>query len=111
MKAKDELIRKYDEYKDRYNKIPKYRDFLKFADIHGRDLIAVFGRDAYTKLQQECGDDGNKLDFRRTPRESIMREYGNLTLELEELPRSSDWIYHQLKPSISGLEKPPHCIP
>lgn len=115
MKTKDELIRKYQEYKNRYETIPKYEDFLKFAVTHWGELVAVFGRNAYTKLQQECGDEGNKLDLKRTPQESIMRQYGALALNLlesgvEELPRSSDWIHHKLKPSIDGLRKPPHCI-
>lgn len=31
-------------------------------------------------------------------------------MELGKLPSSSHWIHHGLKPSISGLEKPPHFI-
>ncbi len=110
MTTKDDCIRKYAEYKDTNGTIPKKKDFFKFAGIHERQLTALFGREAYSKLQQECGDEANKLDFERTPRETIMRQYGDLALELEELPNSSDWIHRQLRPQISGLAKTPHFI-
>ncbi len=110
MTSKDDCILKYAEYKEAYGTIPKVRDFLKFAGIHGRQLTALFGRDAYSKLQRECGDEANKLDLERTPRETIMRQYGDLALKLGEPPNSSDWMHHRLRPSISGLEKSPHFI-
>lgn len=107
---KEEFIDKYREYKDAYGMIPKQRDFLKFVGVHSRQLTAMFGRDAFSKLQRECGDDANKLDLERTPRETIMRRYGDLALELGTLPNSSDWMHRQLRPSVAGLNKRPHCI-
>ncbi len=111
MTSKNDCIRKYNEYKDTHHAIPKKKDFYKFAGISERQLVSLYGRDAYTKLQKECGDEANKLNLERTPRKTIMRQYGDLALELGGLPNSSDWIYHRLKPSISGLEKSPHFIP
>src|SRR5438552_745862 len=108
--TKDDFIRKYAEYKQICGAIPKQRDFLKFVGVHSRQLTALFGRDAYSKVQRECGDDANKLDLVRTPVGTIMRQYGDLALELGTLPNSSDWIHHQLKPSIEGLNKRPHHI-
>lgn len=108
--TKDNFIRKYAEYKQIYGAIPKQRDFLKFVGVHKRQLTALFGRDAYSKVQRACGDDANKLDLVRTPMETIMRQYGNLALELGTLPNSSDWIHRQLKPSIEALYKRPHHI-
>ena len=108
--TKDDFIRKYAEYKQVCGAIPKQRDFLKFVGVHSRQLTALFGRDAYSKMQRECGDDANKLDLVRTPVETIMRQYGDLALELGTLPNSSDWIHRKLKPSIEGLSKRPHHI-
>lgn len=110
MTSKDDLIRKYKEYKDKHQAIPKFEDFCKFAGIPRRQLASLFGRDAYAKLQHECGDEANKLILERTPREAIMRRYGDLALKLGELPNSSDWMHSGLKPSISGLEQTPHFI-
>ena len=110
MTSKDDCILKYAEYKTTHGAIPKKKDFFKFAGIHERQLTTLFGRDAYSKLQRECGDEANKLDLERTPRETIMRQYGDLALELGMLPNSSDWIHHQLRPSIGGLGKKPHFI-
>jgi hypothetical protein len=111
MTSKDDCVRKYAEYKTIYKAIPKRDEFLKFAGIHERQLIALFGRDAYSKLQRECEDEANKLDLERTPRETIMRRYGDLALKSGVLPNSSDWMQHQLKPQIDGLRKRPHFIP
>lgn len=110
MTSKDDLVRKYKEYKDKHQAIPKLRDFCEFAETSSRQLASLFGRDAYAKLQQECGDEANKLILERTPREAIMRRYGDLALKLGELPNSSDWMHSGLKPSISGLEQKPHLI-
>lgn len=114
MISKDDCVRKYNEYKDNHRRIPKAEDFYEFAGINKRELQRVFGRDAYTELQKECGDEVNKWNLERTPRERIMRQYGDLALEtlerLRVLPNSSDWIHRGLRPSISGLEKKPHFI-
>ncbi|MBS0180983.1 MAG: hypothetical protein JSS39_01160 [Nitrospira sp.] len=110
IKTKEDFIRKYAEYKMAHGVVPKQREFLKYVGAHSRKLTALWGRDAYSKLQSECGDDPNKLDFERTPLEVIMRQYGDLALELGDLPNSSDWIYRDLRPSIAGLVKKPHFI-
>lgn len=110
IKTKEGFIHKYAEYKTAHGVIPKQREFLKYVGVHSRQLTALFGRDAYSKLQSECGDDPNKLDFERTPLEVIMRKYGDLALTLQDLPNSSDWIHHGLRPSIAGLAKKPHFI-
>lgn len=109
-KTRADFIAKYAEYKATHGCIPKQREFLKYVGVHSRQLTALFGRDAYSKLQTECGDYPNKLDFERTPLESIMRQYGDLALELGVLPNSSDWIHRGMKPSIGGLAKKPHFI-
>lgn len=110
MTSKETLLQKYEEYKKEFDRIPKYREFLRFAGIHGRVLVKIYGEDAYSKLQMECGDLANKLNLEKTPLEKIMRQYGDLALEAGKLPSSSVWIHQGLKPTISGLERSPHFI-
>src|SRR4030065_785237 len=110
MTSKDDCVQKYAEYKATHGAIPKKKDFFKFSGIHERQLTSLLGRDDYSKLQRECGDDANKLDFERTPREQIMRQYGDLALELGMLPNTSDWIHRGLRPTNAGLAKKPHFI-
>lgn len=108
--SKADCVQKYKEYKERHQGIPRKDDFYRFAKISEKQLVRLYGRDAYTKLQRECGDEANKLNLERTPKETIMRRYGDLALALKELPNSSDWSHHLLRPSISGLGKDPHFI-
>ncbi|MCX5721186.1 MAG: hypothetical protein NT179_04030 [Nitrospirae bacterium] len=98
------------EYKDSHQGIPLRDDFLRFAKIPKGQLGILYGRDAYTELQKDCGDQANKWSRERTPREKIMRQYGDLALDLKELPNSSDWIHRRLTPSITGLNKQPHYM-
>jgi len=110
MTTKEICIAKYQEYKATYNRTPKYKEYLKFSGVPKRHLIQLFGKDAYSNLQIECGDRPNKLNLVRAPNDKIMRQYGDLSIELGRLPTSSDWLYKGSKPSISGLERSPHNI-
>jgi hypothetical protein len=110
MTTKDDCVQMYAKYKTKHGAIPKKKEFFKFSGVCERQLTGLFGRDAYSQLQEVCGDVANKLNLERTPLELIMRQYGNLALQLCKLPNSSDWIFHNCKPAISGLAKHPHCI-
>ncbi len=108
--SKESCIQKYEEFKNKNARIPKHLEFMEFARLGGNDLIKIFGENAYSKLQVECGDIANKLSMERTPREKIMRQYGDLVLEMGKLPSIATWIHRDLKPSRSGLEGAPHFI-
>jgi len=110
MSSKDHCILKYNEYKRTYGAVPKFREFCKFAEITEGYLVTLYGRDAFAQLQRECGDVANKLMLERIPRDHIMKQYGDLALELNALPNSADWIYRKLVPGPSGLKKSPHSI-
>ena len=72
-------INEYKKLKELSNgKEPLLKKFLKFFNIHKRRLEEVFGGDAYTKLQQECGDSANKLLMERTSFTQILNHYGQL---------------------------------
>lgn len=110
MITKEDLIQKYKEFKEKNNEIPSVKEFCKYAGIHRRKLEQIYGDNAYSKFQIECGDIANKLNLVRTPREKIMRQYGDLALELGKLPLQSNWIHKGLRPTLEGIAKPPHSI-
>ncbi len=78
MISKEACIKKYKEFKKEYGRIPKLREFLKYAVVQQRVLIKFFGDDAYSKLQVECGDIANKLILERTPREKLCANMATL---------------------------------
>lgn len=109
MDNKTTLIEQYRQLKELNQGIkPLYKDFLKYANIHKRKLEEVFGRDAYTKLQQECGDDPNKLQLERTPLKQILDQYGQLIRKSNGLPVAADWIHAKFKPTPDALNKVHH---
>jgi hypothetical protein len=105
MITKEFCIHKYKEFKKEYGKIPKCREYCKYAGFDNRKLVELFEEDPYSKLQIECGDTPNKLSMDRTPLDKIMRQYGDLALELKKLPKYSNWSFRKLKPTEAGLNK------
>lgn len=104
--TKETCVQKYEQCKRSKNGgIPKYREFLKFADLDARQLMKLFGSSAYSKLQNAAGDAPNKIQMERTPIETIMQQYGRLVLELGEVPPYSEWYQRGLTPTESGLSK------
>jgi hypothetical protein len=89
-------------------KKPLYKDFLKFCNIQSRKLEAVFGGDAYTKLQQECGDKPNKLVMERTSLTHILDQYGQLVRKNQSLPVTGDWIQAKFNPTPDAINKVHH---
>lgn len=102
---KEEVIEQYKKLKELNNgKKPLYRDFLKFSGLHGRKLAEFYGSDAFSKLQEKCGDTPNKLILERTPLTEIFANYGELR-KLSYPPKASDWIHAKLKPTPDGINK------
>lgn len=107
---KNKLIQKYKEFKEINNKIPLRKEFLDYANINSRKLDQLYGDNAYSKFQEECGDAPNKLIMTRTPLEKIMHQYGDLALELERLPAQPNWRHKRFQPTVEALRKSPHFI-
>jgi hypothetical protein len=103
---KEHFIEQYQKLKDlNKGQKPLYRDFLKFCGVHKRKLDEVFGRNAYSKLQEECGDNPNLLVMERTPINQILDQYGELVRSNNSLPVIADWTQAKLKPSVEGISK------
>lgn len=110
MISKDDCILKYKEYKRIHGNVPKFKEFRTFAGITERDLVRLYGRDAFAKLQRECGDAANKLTLERAPRDGIMKQYGELAKKLGALPNTADWLHQALTPTSRSLARSPHFI-
>jgi hypothetical protein len=106
MDNRENFINQYKKFKALNNgKKPLYRDFLKYCKSHKRKLDEVFGKDAYSKLQEECGDNPNRLSLERTPITQILDQYGQLIKNTAGLPVGADWVQAKFKPTIEGLNK------
>src|ERR1035437_3838645 len=90
---------KRQEYIDKYNSFKKLNDgkkplrneFLKNFKIDDRNLAKVFGKDAYSTLQKECGDKPNKLELVGTEVSKILNQYGELARQHQRIPVQADW--------------------
>jgi arginine deiminase len=99
---KEKFIKQYKKLKDlNKGRKPLYKDFLKFCGIDKRKLYEVFGKNAYSKLQEECGDNTNRLLMARTPINQILNQYGELVRKSNSLPVGADWMQAKLKPSAN----------
>ena len=107
---KNFYIERYLKLKEQLGRKPKYREFLKTEKINRRHLDKIFGNSPFTKLQIECGDKPNKLIMERTPLDDIFKLFGNITRQLGKLPTQADWSFFDCKPTVSGIEHPPHNI-
>ena len=106
MNEKGKYIEKYKELKAINNgKKPLKKEFLHFCNIHERVLLKLYGKDSYSKLQQDCGDNPNKLQLVRTPITQILDQYGDLVRKHQRLPVTADWIEADFYPRYDGLRK------
>ncbi len=103
-------IKKYQKLKLAFGRTPKVREFYKEDGINKRAFEKCFGNNPYSKLQELSGDKLNRLELERTPTKQIFEQFGNIVEELNKLPTQVDWSYFECKPTVSGIEKPPHNI-
>ncbi len=106
MDIRETFIDQYQKLKElKSGKKPLKKEFLQFCKISELNLTKVFGKDAYSKLQQECGDKPNKLQMERTSITKILDQYGQLVRKHQRLPVTSDWIQADFYPRLDGLRK------
>jgi hypothetical protein len=110
MTTKEFAKERYVAQKAKIGRKPTADEYYEFSDIPEGRLVTLFGPSPYTKLQAECGDVPNKLEMARTPLDDIMRQYGDLALELQHLPTEPEWRHKGCRPARAGLRKPPHNL-
>lgn len=107
---KDIYIKEYLRLKETLGRKPKVREFYSVDNVTKGKFTKAFGNNPFSKLQAECGDTPNKLTLERTPTDVIYEQFGKITRQLGKLPTQTDWSYYDGKPTVSGIERPPHNI-
>jgi len=98
---------------DRYNKlkesgeIPTSTQFYKL--FSKRKLSQAFeGGNAWSRLQQLAGDSPTRFSKTKSNLDEVLIEWGTLARntikKYDKLPRQSDWEFHKIKPTVSGIE-------
>ncbi|ARU54584.1 hypothetical protein OLMES_0480 [Oleiphilus messinensis] len=103
-----EALEKYINLKKILGKVPSSREFAKVYSKKG--LSSLFpGGNAYSQLQKLAGDEPLVFSSVKSDLKQVLLNWGTLARttieEHQKLPVSSDWKYHLLTPSISGIEK------
>jgi hypothetical protein len=111
MTPKEQYLEQYKKLRELNNgKKPLLTEYYKFIKANGIDggnyqLRKTFGKDAYSRIQQECGDAPNKLEMVRAPVEKILNQYGELARRNNEVPASADWLEANYTPNPDGLRR------
>lgn len=82
---------------------PLRNEFLQFCKIGGKELDKTFGKDPYSKLQKNAGDDPNKLELERTPILEILENFGNLVRLHKRKIVMADWMEANYSPTPDGI--------
>lgn len=103
-KNRDFFIAKYKELKILNNGAkPLRNEFLIFCEIGGKKLEKLFGKDPYSKLQREAGDDPNKLELERTSISEILEKFGSLVRKHQRKIVAADWMEANYSPTPDGI--------
>ena len=101
---KDFLIAKYKELKSLNNGAkPLRNEFLDFCGIGGKKLDRLFGKDPYSKLQREAGDEPNKLELERSSISEILEKFGTLVRKHQRKIVAADWMEANYSPTPDGI--------
>ncbi|MDR2533163.1 MAG: restriction endonuclease [Tannerellaceae bacterium] len=101
---KNDILIEYKKLRDYLGKKPSSTEFYRETNISENDLIKIFGSKPYFKLVSECGDTPEAFGKQKSDLEQTLKQWGELARAKKELPVASDWIYHKLKPTVSGLK-------
>lgn len=103
--TKQEIILEYQNLKIKLGKSPSSTEFYKFTKVSKRKLSLTFGRNAYSTLVLECGDNPNRFSSKKSDLLEILVKWGKLALDLGKLPTAIEWQLSNCKPSESGIYK------
>ncbi len=95
-----------DYFKDEYIKLrtklgrkPKASEYYSLESIVKNQFVKTYGGDAFTKLQEDCGDSPNKLELERTDGEFILTQFGDLIKRLGKIPTQIEWVHFDCRPA------------
>lgn len=102
---KPSLVNSYLSLRSRLKIPPSLSEFLQEENISKYLLTSLYGKNAFSKLAQECGDTPNVFSSEKSDLAAILTEYGHLVRKLQRLPIGIEWSLEGKKPTISGITK------
>jgi hypothetical protein len=102
--TKDSIIAEYKKLKDHLGEPPSSRKFQNETGISLSLLQKFFGRNSWSKLVIECGDNPNQFSTSKIELNDILIQWGTLAKKSGQLPTVADWTYNSCRPSINNLK-------
>ena len=103
--TKEKIIAEYKKLKEHLGEAPSSRIFFSQTDISQRQMVKVFGSNAFSQLAKECGDTVQEFFKPKSDLEEIFIQWATLTRSLKKLPTSADWTFNNCKPTTDGITR------
>jgi hypothetical protein len=102
--TKESIIAEYIKLKDHLGMQPSSRKFQKETGIQLTLLHKFFGRNSWSKLVKECGDNPNSFSTARIELDEILIQWGTLAKKTGQLPVVADWTFNNCHPSLNNIK-------
>lgn len=99
---KEDIINEYKKLKRRIGSPPDSRTFYSETGISRHAAEVAFGREAFSKIQREAGDNPYAFGIPgRTP-DQFFLVYGQVVRELQSIPTRADWKHRRISPTADS---------
>jgi len=105
--AEEEKLNAHRQYKairDKLGRKPSSADFLRESGFTRNRLGLIYGRNAYSRLVTECGDQPTAFGRPKSDLRQILETWGKLARELGTLPFVTDWTHRRFEPRVAGIK-------
>lgn len=105
MKDREDILKKYNQFKEQLGHQPSYKEFIELSGINNRTIQRIFGSNPYSKLVKEAGDEPNIFFQPGKSIEDLLIIWGNMVRKLGKVPTESDWLYNEFRPGTDWYRK------
>lgn len=98
------IQQQYKAIRDKLGRKPSSSEFYRESGTSKGRLELVYGRNAYSKLVTDSGDQPEEFSKPKSELRSILETWGALTRELKTLPVGADWAQRRLTPTRTGIK-------
>jgi hypothetical protein len=103
--TKENIISEYRRVKELLGHQPSKDELFNHSQLNDYIIGKKFGRNAFSKLVEECGDIPKIFLIEKFDTAEVFRQYGRLARKLGTLPVSVEWTLANLKPNLTNLKK------
>jgi hypothetical protein len=97
--SKQYLLESYKAAKTVLRRQPSAKEFCKKTGISYYKLQKSFGCSWWSKLVKAAGDTPNTFSIQRKTNDEFLADWGRFLRKIKRIPRQSDWLYYNFKPS------------